>query len=266
MMKIIIPCLILGIIAAVMGTVLAIASKIFNVEKDERLDKITENLPGANCGGCGFAGCSAYAQAILNGASPFLCNPCSSEGRAAIAKIMGVALEESEPLVARILCGGSDEASQMKFEYEGFKSCAAAGLISLGPKACEAGCLGFGDCAAVCQNNAISFENGIAKVLENLCGACGACVNACPRGIIKLVPKRATYYVKCNSHDKGAAVAKNCSLGCIGCKICEKQCEFDAIHVEDNLASIDYSKCTGCGKCAEKCPKKCIIGVENESN
>ncbi len=266
MIKILIPCLILGAIAALMGTVLAIASKVFHVEKDERLDKIAENLPGANCGGCGFAGCTAYAEAILKGASPFLCNPCSKEGRAAIAEIMGVALEEKEPIVARILCGGNNDAAQMKFEYEGFKSCAAAGLVALGPKACEVGCLGFGDCAAVCLNNAISFENGIAHISEALCGACGACINACPRGIIKLVPKNATYYVKCNSHDKGAAVTKNCSVGCIGCKICEKQCEFDAIHVENNLAYIDYSKCTGCGKCAEKCPKKCIVGVKNENN
>ncbi len=265
-MNILIPCLILGAIAALMGTVLAIASKIFHVEKDERLDKLTQNLPGANCGGCGFAGCTAYAEAILSGTSPFLCNACSADARLAIAEIMGVPAEEKEEVVAKILCDGTDSAAKTKFEYTGLKSCMAAGLISLGPKDCTAGCLGFGDCAKACQNNAIIIENGIAKILENMCGGCGACVNACPRDIVRLVPKSAKYIVKCNSHAKGADIIKSCTAGCIGCKICEKQCEADAIHVENNLAVIDYSKCTACGKCAEKCPKNCIVGVENEDN
>lgn len=259
-LNILFAVLVLGALGLIFGAVLAIAGKVFAVEKDERYDKILELLPGANCGGCGFAGCAAYADAIVNEGADVTCCPASSdEARAEIARIMGVQLTKNERLTALVRCNGGNR-SKKKFEYAGLSDCVAAMRVAGGPLECQYGCLGMGTCVSACPFGAIAInENGVAEVNHELCTGCLKCVAACPRNIIIPVPYTADVNVVCASHEKGAILRKICDIGCLGCKICVKTCKHDAIHVEDNLASIDYTKCTGCGECAEKCPRHLIV-------
>lgn len=261
MNEIIIPALSIGAIGLVLGALLALASKIFYVEVNEKAVEISEILPGANCGACGFAGCSAYAQAVAEGkAKPNCCCPGGQATADSIAQIMGMQSEKVEEKKAVILCSGEDGIANNKYNYVGEMDCIIASkLQGGGAKDCTYGCLGYGSCIKVCRNNAISLINGIASVDEDKCGGCGECASVCPKKVIDIIPKKNKIYVKCKSCDKGAIVKNKCSIGCIGCKICEKNCPEGAITVTDNCASIDYSKCTECGLCVEKCPKKIIV-------
>ena len=263
MNSILIPALVMGVIGLVLGAILALASKIFAVETDEKAQAITEVLPGANCGSCGFAGCSAYAASVSSGNAKVNC--CSPGGQAVadkIAGIMGVSAEAVEEKTAVVMCSGTEEAAKDKYTYFGETDCVALSrLQGSGSKACSYGCLGLGSCVKVCSKNAISIVNGIAVVDEDACAGCGECAEVCPKKIIKIVPKKNKVTVKCKSCDKGAMMKEKCSIGCIGCKICEKNCPSGAVTVTENCAEIDYSKCTNCGLCAEKCPRK-IIAVK----
>lgn len=250
----------MGGIGLLFGVVLGIASKVFHVDKDERVGMILQVLPCANCGGCGFAGCSAYAEAVVKGDAP--ANGCSVGGEECskkVADIMGVETGSYVKKVARVRCAGNCEQAPVKYEYKGLKNCYAAMRVAGGPKNCEYGCLGIGSCAQVCPVEAISVKNGVAFVDETKCIACGLCVNTCPKHIIELVPATSEYYVACRNKSKGAAVTKVCSIGCIGCGMCVKVCENDAITIEDNLAKIDPAKCVNCGLCSDKCPRKVIV-------
>ena len=253
----------IGIFAAlglVFGAILAIASKIFEVKVDERIPQITDALPGANCGGCGYSGCAALAEAIVKGeAKPNACSVGGNEAAKAIGAIMGVEVEETEPVRAQVMCAGCGEKSKRKYLYIGADDCISASKTSGGDKLCPGGCLGFGTCAKACVFGAITVIDKVAHIDPTKCRGCGTCVALCPKQIIKLVPASAPVWVECSSKQKGADVRKACEVGCIGCKLCEKACEFGAISVVDNLARIDYSKCTGCGKCADKCPRKIIF-------
>ena len=259
MTNIIYAVAIVGIIGLIFGLLLSFASVIFKVETDERETKIAEVLPGANCGGCGFAGCSAYAAAVVSGSAPV--NACSV-GKEAVAEkvaaIMGVKAEKSEPMTARVMCAGNCENAPEKYVYMGSEDCRSAMRLAGGQKVCPNGCLGFGSCVKVCKFDAVSVKDGIAVVDEEKCTACGACVKTCPKHIIELIPKKSKYYVQCKNTEKGALTNKSCKVGCIGCKKCEKACPSEAVKVTDNLAKIDYSKCIGCGRCAEECPRKII--------
>lgn len=268
MKDILYPVLSMGALGLVLGALLAVASKIFEVPKDERAEAIAEVLPGANCGSCGFAGCSAYASAISkDGAKINVCGPGGQSVADKIAEIMGVESEQVEEKVAVVRCNGTKDVAFDKFTYCGVSDCGAVvSLQGAGQKACDYGCLGFGSCVKVCCREAISIVDGIAVIDTEKCGGCGECVEVCPKNLIELVPKTTKYVVKCQSCDKGAQMKEKCSVGCIGCKICEKNCEFGAIKVENNHAVIDYSKCTGCGICAQKCPKKIIKAVSKEEN
>ena len=257
---IIFPTASLAVIALILGACLAVASIIFKVEKDDRIPEITEALPGANCGGCGYAGCTDYATAIVEkGEEVNLCAAGGAASCAAIAAIMGIEAKAAEPVKAVVMCRGNCDSVRIKFDYKGIEECSAATLVSGGYTGCSYACLGFGSCASKCTNNAITMENGVAVVNPDLCGGCGACVRACPRNVLKLVPVSAQVFATCSTKDKGAIVRKNCSVGCISCKICEKNCEQSAISVTDGTPVIDYSKCTACGVCADKCPQKCIV-------
>ncbi len=258
-MEILTPILVFGIIALIMGIVLGVASKLFAVEKDPKIDEILENLSGANCGGCSYAGCSACAEAIAKGEAPVdACPGCSAESLANIAKIMGVESGAKVSKVAFINCCGTTENAVLKYSFDGTKSCSDVSALNGGDKACEYACLGYGDCAKACPYGAISTKNGIAEVNQEICIGCGLCSKACPRGIISILPKGTTPLVKCSSKNKGVEVKDKCKVGCIACRICEKNCPSEAIKVIDNLAVIDYDKCSSCGLCAEKCPKKII--------
>ena len=275
-MDIVIAIAILGGLGLIFGLVLAAASKVFYVETDPRLDQLNECLPGANCGGCGFAGCGAYAEAVLKGEAPVgKCASGGNEAAKAMAAIMGVQAEEVTRKVARGRCSGArafgaegnlTKGAKMKAHYEGFHDCLAASRVGgSGPLSCKFGCLGYGSCTKVCKYGAISVKNGVAVVDEDLCVGCMACAQVCPRKIITAVEPSQNVIIACNSLAKGAVTNRACTVGCIGCGKCMKNCPSGAITITNNLAQIDSSKCTNCGECAKVCPKGLIkdSNVEN---
>lgn len=248
-----------GTIGLVVGALLSIAAKVFEVKTDPKIAEITENLPGANCGGCGYAGCSACAEAIVKGeASVNACPSLSQESLDIIAGIMGTQADKGEKMVACVMCSGSSDVSPKKYEFDGTKSCYEINALNQGDKMCDFACLGYGDCVDVCKFDAISIVNSLATINKNNCSSCGMCVKTCPRNVVKLVPYSTSHIVKCSSKDKGAVMKAKCSAGCIGCGICVKNCPSEAIILNNNLAVIEYDKCIGCGICSEKCPKKII--------
>ena len=249
---------VLGILGAIFGGILAIASKVFAVKVDERLPLLKDALPGANCGGCGYAGCQAYAQAVLDGTAEIgLCAAGGAEATKKMSEIMGVEASAFERKVAMVKCRGQHHAA--KGEYEGIKDCRAAMFVTgNGPSACPNGCLGFGTCATVCRFDAITVENGVARIDPEKCIGCMQCVEVCPRKVIVPVTYNADIVIACSNRDRGAYTRQFCDVGCVGCHLCEKQCEHDAIHVINNLAVIDYSKCVSCGRCAAVCPRRLI--------
>lgn len=252
--------LVLGIMGAVFGAVLAVASKVFHVDVDEHITQVREVLPGANCGGCGYAGCDGYAAAVGKGeAPPDKCVVGGSAVAAKVAAIMGIETCPQEKMVAFVPCSGGDGVAKNFFDYEGPQDCVAAMRFgNKGLKECQFSCIGLGTCVRACQFDAMHLVNGVAEVDREKCVACKACVAACPKDIVKMVPYTQKVLVGCRSNDKGARVMKVCTAGCIGCMKCQKECPTGAIVVTNSLAEIDYSKCIGCGKCAEVCPRHII--------
>ena len=258
----------LGILAAV---VLYFVAQKFKVEEDPRIDEVEKMLPGANCGGCGFAGCRGMADALVKNddISALFCPVGGGDTMKGIAAYLGKAAPEKEPMVATVRCGGVCDKRPRTNTFDGAKSCAVASSLYVGETACAYGCLGYGDCVAACAFDAIHInpETGIAEVDAEKCTACGACVKACPKNIIELRkkwPKGRAVYVGCVSKDKGAVVMKACKAGCIGCGKCEKVCAFGAITIENNLDYIDSQKCKLCRKCVNECPTGAIklVGME----
>lgn len=258
----------LGILAAV---VLYFVAQKFKVEEDPRIDEVEKMLPGANCGGCGFAGCRGMADALVKNddISALFCPVGGGDTMKGIAAYLGKAAPEKEPMVATVRCGGVCDKRPRTNTFDGATSCAVASSLYVGETACAYGCLGYGDCVAACAFDAIHInpETGIAEVDAEKCTACGACVKACPKKIIELRkkwPKGRAVYVGCVSKDKGAVVMKACKAGCIGCGKCEKVCAFGAITIENNLAYIDSQKCKLCRKCVNECPTGAIklVGME----
>ena len=251
---------VLGIMGAVFGALLAFAAKIFHVEVDPKQEAVRECLAGANCGGCGYAGCADYAKAIVeNGAPTNKCAPGGAKATEAVNAIMGTESASGPALHAVVNCNGGNGNCGTRFEYHGIPTCAAAAAIAGGPSACAFGCLGYGDCTRACQFDAIHVVNGSAVVDREKCTGCSACVAACPHHVISLKPMAPQPAVLCSNKDKGPAVMKACKAGCIACGMCERTCKFDAIHVVDGVARVDYDKCKGCGMCAQKCPKHIIL-------
>jgi RnfABCDGE-type electron transport complex B subunit len=261
MLDIIYPVLVIGGLGLALGLGLGIAGKIFKVEIDERLEELMKAMPGANCGGCGFAGCDAFARAVHDGKSgESVCPLGGAALREKIAEIMGIEVKDVEKMTAVIRCNGSKDKASDRYIYFGMQDCAAAATVaSGGSKACPYGCVGLSSCVRVCPTNAIKLEDGIAKVDKDKCVACGKCVKICPRGIIEMQPYDKAVRVMCCSKDPGKIVRGYCTVGCIACGICVKQCPENALSLKENFAVIDYGKCNGCGVCAAKCPMKTII-------
>lgn len=262
LLKILYAFLAVGLLGGLLGVALAIASKFFAVSKDERISQVEDALPGANCGACGYAGCAAYAEAIVAGEAPLtLCGPGGAEASSAIAGIMGQEVEVSDQkLVAQVHCRGTQKTSSLQYSYRGIEDCNAMYALFKGDKVCPYGCLGLGSCIKVCPVDAIGRdEEGRVVVDKEKCISCGKCVDVCPTGVMKMVPYDADYIVACSSTDKGAKVRKYCSVGCIGCKMCEKKSPEGGFKVEDFLARIDYSANGDRGDAAKACPPKCIV-------
>jgi RnfABCDGE-type electron transport complex B subunit len=258
-MEILIPILTLGFLGLCFGVGLAIASKRFAVQIDPRLERVHGLLPGSNCGACGGAGCFGFAEMLLNGKINIsACRVSSEEVKEKIAKVLGQAVEKRVKKIATLYCNGGTRVKD-KFIYQGIEDCVAANLVLGGQKECVCGCLGFGACVKVCPFSAIKMsQDNLPIVDKNKCKACNKCVLACPKKLFTLIPVSSQVYVACSSHDLGKDTKAVCPVGCIACKLCEKACKFDAIHVIDNLAIIDYNKCTSCGECVKVCPVKCI--------
>jgi len=256
----------LSAIGAIAGIVLYIVAQKFKVQEDPRIDEITEKLPGANCGGCGFAGCRNFAEAIVNAGNMDELN-CPVGGNALIkeiAPILGVSTVEKEPMIAVVRCNGSKRNAQQKVIYDSASTCGFAHSLFSGESGCPNGCLGLGDCVLSCKFDAIYIDEitGLPIVSNEKCVACGACVKVCPRNIIELRnkgKKERRIYVSCINTEKGAIAKKNCEVACIGCGKCEKTCPYEAITLKNNLAYIDFAKCKLCRKCVEVCPTSAIV-------
>lgn len=254
------PAIVMGSIGLLLGLGLAFAAKKFAVAKDARVEAIEAVLPGANCGGCGFPGCGAFASAVVEGRAPVNgCSPAGAAAAAEIAKVMGAEVEDKEREAAVVLCNGGRSAVNA-FNYIGPASCKSAALIMGGQKACTYGCLGFGDCIAVCPFDAMTMgDKGIPLIDPEKCVSCGKCIEECPRDIITLWPESRKVIVACSSKDKGGIARKACSVACIGCQKCVKVCPVDAIQMDGFLAKINPDKCINCGLCASECPTGAIV-------
>ena len=261
-LQIFIPALILLVLAMLFAIALAYLGKKLAVSRDERIDQVRDCLSGANCGACGYAGCDGFATALVEGKAELSsCNATSKEKKEEIAEILGLT-DTGEATKVVVCCHGGQDAKD-KYDYVGYGDCRSMELLAGGRKQCAWGCLGTGSCVDACQHHAVTVkQKGYSEVSLSKCISCGKCISVCPKKIIKRIPASATYYVACSNHQKGKEVRELCTKGCIACGICVKQCEVGAITIVDNLATIDYTKCINCGKCAAKCPQCCIVSTD----
>ncbi len=261
MSSLIVPIAVIGFTGLGCGLLLAMAARFLSVREDARIEAIIDGLPGANCGACGFAGCSEYARAIIEDHTPVnLCKPGGNETIETLCAILGVEAETAEREVALVFCGGHDGAAKHQAKYNGIADCAAAERIGGNGKACPFGCMGLGSCARTCPVNAIEItDRHLAVVHPEICISCGACVKTCPRGLISMIPETRTVHILCRSSDRGPVVRKYCDVGCIGCMRCVKAVDKKGIAMEGTLAVVDYSTPISDPAVAETCPPTSIV-------
>ncbi len=262
---IIYAALVIGLIGLIAAVILHFVSKAFYVEEDPRIDEVQCCLPGANCGGCGFAGCRAMAEAMVKQMDTSIAY-CPGGDYEKIGVILGIAATARDPQVCVVCCNGSCQNSPIKVKYDSAATCAFAHTVYAGESGCPHGCLGCGDCVTACKFDAIHInpETHLPEVDEKKCVGCKACAKVCPRGVLEIRDKgknNRRVYVCCKNREKGAAAKKNCSVACIGCSKCAKACPFEAISLTDNLAYIDYTVCKLCRKCVAECPTGAIHAV-----
>ncbi|MDH5681091.1 MAG: RnfABCDGE type electron transport complex subunit B [Spirochaetota bacterium] len=256
----IVAILSVGALALIFGLGLAYAHKKLAVEKDPRIEEIEEILPSANCGACGYPGCTGYAVGLIEEDIAIdLCPPGGSKLIKKLGIMLGKEAAEGEKMVARVLCSGDLDSARQKYVYNGITDCNQAVAMFGGSKVCDYGCVGLGSCVRACAFDAIDISKNLDVVVnEPKCTGCTLCVPVCPKDIIKMVPARTQIFNSCSSLDKAGPVKKYCNVGCTACKLCEKACEHDAIHVVDNLAVFTYDKCTECNDCTIVCPTDSI--------
>lgn len=263
MNTIIYTIIVAAIIAILLGILLGLFKKIFHVDTDPKVQLVRDALSGANCGGCGLAGCDAFAAAVVKGDAPT--NGCVAGGSDCakkVAEILGQAGVEVKPKVAFLACAGSKDCAVSKAEYIGMKTCKAAQLTMSGTKKCTFGCIGFGDCVAVCPFGALSMgEDGLPKVNKSKCVACGKCAAACPKHLFKFIDAdtKGAIALCSNKSDNKPQIRKDCSKGCFKCGMCARKCPEQAIDVSSGLPVIDYKKCTSCGTCVSACVDKVLV-------
>ena len=250
MNTLVLTVLTLGVLGILLAVILYFVAQRFKVEEDPRIDDVEKMLPGANCGGCGFAGCRAMSEALVSrdNIASLYCPVAGGDTMKAIANFLGKVAPEKEPMVATMRCGGTCDKRPKVNHYDGALNCAVVNTFYVGESACAFGCIGYGDCVHACAFGALKLneETGLVEVDADKCTACGACVKACPKGLFELRkkwPKNRAIYVACRSKNRGAVVMKACKAGCIGCGKCAKVCAFDAITIENDLAYIDHAKC-----------------------
>ncbi len=262
MNEILLAVIIVASIGLILGIVLAIASIIMAVKKDEKVEALIEVLPSANCGACGYSGCSGYAKSLAHeNAELTLCTVGGEEVAKEISKILGVESSGSTKTTAIVNCMGTKENTTSTMNYQGINTCKALTQLHLGDKSCRYGCLGAGDCKTACDFGAITICNGVAVIDKDKCKSCKKCVTACPKNLITIIEDKPSAVVLCNNCDKGALTRKDCKAGCIGCMKCKKVCEVGAVTITSFNATIDTTLCIGCNKCVDACPQKCIQPV-----
>ncbi|MCL2708635.1 MAG: RnfABCDGE type electron transport complex subunit B [Defluviitaleaceae bacterium] len=261
--EIFLPIICVGALALVFGALLGFSAKKFEVKDDPKISRVKELLPGVNCGNCGFPGCAAFAKSVVAGAASYKdCPAAGVEATKAIADLIGADADAANRKVAFLPCNGVDDNVVRNYLYDGPKSCVAASQLATGGnKSCRYSCIGLASCQNACPFDAIKMVGSIAEIDRAKCTGCGKCVAVCPKDILKIVPDKAKVRVLCHSMDTGKLVRKNCRAGCIGCRICQNACPENAITLTNNLASIDYEKCTQCLACVSKCPAKAIKAV-----
>jgi electron transport complex protein RnfB len=263
---ILITIICLSLLALISAVILYFVAQKFKVFEDPRIDEIQAILPAANCGGCGFAGCRNFAEALVKADTleGLNCPVGGAEVMVMAAKILGKEAPVADPLVAVLLCNGTPEYRPRTSKYGGASDCRISHNLYIGETDCSYGCLSNGDCVRACTFNAMymDIQSELPLIIDDKCVACGACVKACPRNIIELrkkAKKERKLYVACSNCDKGGPAQKACNVACISCNKCFKVCEFGAITIENNLAYIDAKKCTFCRKCVTECPTNAII-------
>lgn len=253
-------------VALLLGVLIILISRFCQVKEDPRIGEVENLLAGANCGACGYAGCSGMAKALVNGEAELsACGITKPENKIEISNILGIACDgATEPTIAVVACCGGNKC-QDKYAYQGYGTCTSQNMLAGGRKACEVGCMGSGTCVDACPYSCIECYDGYAHVDPDLCRSCGLCINACPKHLIKRVPVSAKVFVACSTECRGKDVMTKCQAGCIACGKCERNCPTGAIHLVNNVPIIDYSKCTSCGKCLEGCPRHCIKYVHEDN-